>query len=215
MNSSPDTKRGGRDDPDRGGQRRTRREREAHADRTRTAKQSAQFVDNEGARWTLRQADETDLDRLVELYGAFGDADRAQGIPPAVEHRRRSWIEMLLEDGYNIVAERDGRVVGHIVYTPLEDACPELAVFVHPAFHDRGIGTELCRRLVASAAAAGREALELYVELRNRAAISVYRRVGFETVDSDYEVRMVHSLDEPPTSAIGTPPTMSAVEDGS
>ena len=209
MNHSPDIDRGGRDDADRDGRGGARRESGDHTDRTGTATappRQPQFVDKEGTRWTLRQADEADLDRLVALYDAFGDADRAQGIPPAVEHRRRSWIEMLLEEGYNIVAEGDGRVVGHIVYTPLEDACPELAIFVHPAFHDRGIGTELCRRLVASAAAADREALELFVELRNRAAISVYRRVGFETVDSDHEVRMVHPLEDPSVSAVGSPP---------
>jgi len=209
MNHSPDIDRGGRDDADRDGRGGARRESGDHTDRTGAVTdppRQPQFVDKEGTRWTLRQADEADLDRLVALYDAFGDADRAQGIPPAVEHRRRSWIEMLLEEGYNIVAEGDGRVVGHIVYTPLEDACPELAIFVHPAFHDRGIGTELCRRLVASAAAADREALELFVELRNRAAISVYRRVGFETVDSDHEVRMVHPLEDPSVSAVGSPP---------
>lgn len=212
MNHSPDIDRGGRDDADRDDRDDARRESGDHADRTGTATDPPrwpQFVDKEGSRWTLRQADDADLDRLVELYDAFGDADRAQGIPPAVEHRRRSWIEMLLEDGYNIVAEGDGGIVGHIVYTPLEDACPELAIFVHPAFHDRGIGTELCRRLVASAAAADREALELFVELRNRAAISVYRRVGFETVDSDHEVRMVHALEDPTVSAVGSPPADS------
>jgi len=209
MNHSPGIDRGSRGDADRDDWDGTRRESEDHTDRTGAVTdppRQPQFVDKEGTRWTLRQADEADLDRLVALYDAFGDADRAQGIPPAVEHRRRSWIEMLLEEGYNIVAEGDGRVVGHIVYTPLEDACPELAIFVHPAFHDRGIGTELCRRLVASAAAADREALELFVELRNRAAISVYRRVGFETVDSDHEVRMVHPLEDPSVSAVGSPP---------
>ena len=212
MNYSPDIDCGGRDDADHDARDEGHHECGSHGDQTSAAadpSQWPQFVDKAGTQWTLRQADTTDLDRLVALYDAFGDADRAQGIPPAVEHRRRSWIEMLLEDGYNIVAERDEQIVGHIVYTPLEDNCPELAVFVHPAFHDRGIGTELCKRLIASAAAADREALELFVELRNRAAISVYHRVGFETVDSDHEVRMVHRLEDPAVSAVGTPPTDS------
>ena len=212
MNYSPDIDCGGRDDADHDARDEGHHECGSHGDQTSGAadpSQWPQFVDKAGTQWTLRQADTTDLDRLVALYDVFGDADRAQGIPPAVEHRRRSWIEMLLEDGYNIVAERDEQIVGHIVYTPLEDNCPELAVFVHPAFHDRGIGTELCKRLIASAAAADREALELFVELRNRAAISVYHRVGFETVDSDHEVRMVHRLEDPAVSAVGTPPTDS------
>ena len=100
MNHSPDIDRGGRDDADRDDRDDARRESGDHADRTGTATDPPrwpQFVDKEGSRWTLRQADDADLDQLVELYDAFGDADRAQGIPPAVEHRRRSWIEMPLE----------------------------------------------------------------------------------------------------------------------
>ena len=164
------------------------------------------FVDKEGASWTIRPAREDDADGLDELYAAFGPADRAQGIPPAVDHKRRSWVEMLLDEGHNIVAEGRDRLVGHVVYTPVEDAQPELAVFVHPEFHDRGIGTELCKQIAAAAAADGREALELHVERTNSAAIAVYRRIGFEVVDDDHSMRMVLPLDEPITTTVGAPP---------
>jgi len=164
------------------------------------------FVDKQGARWTLRPAQDGDAERLEEMYDAFGPTDRAQGIPPATDHERQSWIEMLLSEGYNIVAEGPNGLVGHVAYTPVDADRPELAVFVHPEFHDRGIGTELCKHAAAAAVEAGCEAIELHVERRNRAAITVYRRIGFEVVDDELDMRMVLRLTDPIASTVRAPP---------
>ena len=164
------------------------------------------FVDTEGASWTLRAAREADADRLAEMYADISAADRAQGLPPVADHKCRSWVEMLLEAGHNIVAEGPNRLVGHVVYTPVEADKPELAVFVHPEFHNRGIGTELCKQIVAAAADAGREALELHVERHNRAAIAVYRRLGFEVVDDDHSIEMILPLDDTVAASVRAPP---------
>jgi len=165
-----------------------------------------QFVDKKGASWRLRPAREEDVDRLAEMYADISAADRAQGLPPVVDHKRRSWVEMLLEEGHNIVAEGPDRLVGHVVYTPIEAAQPELVLFVHPEFHDRGIGTELCKGIAAAAVDAGREALELHVERGNRAAISVYRRLGFEVVDDAHSIEMVLPLDDTVAASVRAPP---------
>lgn len=164
------------------------------------------FVDKQGGTWTLRPAGETDLERLVELYDAFGPADRSMGIPPAVDHRRRSWIETLLSEGHNIVAEGSDGLVGHVVYTPGDDDRPELAVFVHPDRQDRGIGTELCAQAAAHAVEADCTALELHVDQRNRAAVAVYRRLGFEVVDADHTLHMALELDESVAATVCAPP---------
>lgn len=155
------------------------------------------FTDTAGAHWRFRTADMDDIDQLTALYDAFGAADRAQGIPPAVDHKRRSWVEMLLTDGHNIVAEGADQIVGHVVYTPAAADRPELAVFVHPEYHNRGIGTELCKQLVAAAAATDKTALELHVERRNAAAVAVYHRLGFEAVTEGHELEMVLPLENP------------------
>lgn len=164
------------------------------------------FVDKQGAHWTLRPVWEGDADRLVEMYDAFGPTDRAQGIPPAVDHKRRSWIEMLLSEGDNIVAAGQDGLVGHVAYTPVDAARPELAVFVNPEFHNRGIGTELCKHAAAAAVEAGCEALELHVERSNRAAVTVYRQIGFEAVDTGFSMHMVLRLDEPIATTVRSPP---------
>lgn len=166
------------------------------------------FVDKEGARWTLRPALPEDAAPLAEMYEGFDAGDRAQGLPPVDRRRRADWIETMLTDGSDVVAERDGELYGHAMYTPTDASRPELAVFVHPDMQGRGVGTELCRHVIADAAAAGREGLELYVTSSNRVARSVYRTVGFELVDREGDLRMALSLDDPIATEVRWPPVV-------
>ena len=164
------------------------------------------FIDKHGDPWTVEFADSGDADRLLEMYEAFGTADRAQGIPPANPDRRVDWVDSLLADGSNVLAERNGRVRGHAVYTPLDADCPEIAVFVHPDAQGRGVGTELCRQLIADAAAGDREALVLHVETGNHVARTVYDEVGFRTVERNGDLRMELPLDDPAATEVRWPP---------
>ncbi|MGQ3329480.1 MULTISPECIES: GNAT family N-acetyltransferase [Halorubrum] len=164
------------------------------------------FVDKRGARWTIRPAVAEDAAALAEMYEGFGTADRAQGLPPVTRNRRADWLDSMLADGSNVVAERNGELFGHAMYTPTDAARPELAVFVHPTMQGRGVGTELCRHVIADAASGGREGLELHVESGNRVARSVYRTVGFELADRRGDIRMTLDLDHPIATEVRLPP---------
>ncbi|MDB2259872.1 GNAT family N-acetyltransferase [Halorubrum ezzemoulense] len=164
------------------------------------------FVDKEGARWTIRPASDADEPFLAEMYERFGRPHRAQGLPPVSRRRRVDWIRSMLSEGNNVVAERDGELFGHAMYTPTDADTPELAVFVHPDAQDRGVGTELCRHVIANAAAAGRDGIELHVETGNRPARSVYRTVGFEVVERRGDLRMRVDLDQPIATEVRWPP---------
>ncbi|MDB2224796.1 GNAT family N-acetyltransferase [Halorubrum ezzemoulense] len=164
------------------------------------------FVDKEGARWTIRPATDADEPFLAEMYERFGRPYRAQGLPPVSRRRRVDWIRSMLSEGNNVVAERDGELFGHAMYTPTDADTPELAVFVHPDAQDRGVGTELCRHVIANAAAAGRDGIELHVETGNRPARSVYRTVGFEVVERRGDLRMRVDLDQPIATEVRWPP---------
>ncbi len=164
------------------------------------------FIDNQGGTWTFREGTEEDIDPLVEMYRAFEPENRAQGIPPSVDHRCRSWLKTLFAEGYNIIAEGGDQLVGHVVYTPVDDPKPELAVFVHPTYHNRGIGTELCKQAAAAAISAGCTELMLHVEQKNRPAIAVYERLGFEIVDGEYGLEMVLLLDDATAKTVCAPP---------
>ncbi len=164
------------------------------------------FVGKHGDRWTVRFAGAEDAHRLLDMYEAFGTGDRAQGIPPANRDRRIEWLETLLADGNNVLAERHGRVRGHAVYTPIDADRPEIAVFVHPEVQGRGVGTELCRQLIADAAAGGREALVLHVEAGNHVARNVYHEVGFRTIERKGDLRMELPLTDPVATETRWPP---------
>ena len=67
----------------------------------------------------------------------------------------------------------------------VDERTPELAIAVVPAKRGRGIGDTLLDALFAQARSDGHEALSLYVDRDNQAAIGVYRRHGFEPLRED------------------------------
>lgn len=164
------------------------------------------FVDKRGTAWTIRPAVLEDAAQLAEMYEGFGGQNRAQGLPPITRSRRATWIETLLTNGSNVVAEREGELFGHATYTPTEKDRPELAVFVHPSMQGRGLGTELCRHVVADAAAGNRDELTLHVETGNQVARSVYENIGFEVVERQGDITMRLPLDGQVATEVRWPP---------
>ena len=169
-----------------------------HCERTRDCPpRCPRFVDKEGEGMLVRAFEPDDRADLEAMYDDFRRDDQAQGIPPLSRDRFEEWLEGLLEEGTHIVADRDGEIVGHGFFTPASLSEPELAVFIHPEWQNRGIGTEVCRHIIAFARDADRDGLVLDVEQRNRAAISVYRKLGFErTTEYGRELHMKLALDE-------------------
>jgi GNAT superfamily N-acetyltransferase len=152
-----------------------------------------EILDGEGRTITLCHA--TELEALVEMYVEFDPSDRAQGIPPLGESTIREWLENVTgADAVNLVARHDGRVVGHAMLVGTEEY--ELAIFVLQAYQNAGIGTELLRTTLGTAADTGIERVWLSVERWNDPAIALYQRVGFEHVDNDsFELEMTLRLD--------------------
>jgi len=141
------------------------------------------FVDREGVPWVVRPARSEDRDALVAMYDDFTADQVAQGLPPRTRQRIDEWVGDLLAEGCNFVVVGDDGPVGHALYTPTDDEVPEFAVFVHQEYQDRGIGTEVSKHVLATAAAADRDALTLVVKPDNRAARHLYDKLGFEIVE--------------------------------
>ncbi|WP_255171566.1 GNAT family N-acetyltransferase [Natrononativus amylolyticus] len=144
-----------------------------------------QFVDRDGDAYLILPLEDEGVDVLVSMYRTFDPGSRAMGLPPLAESAIRDWLERSHDRGTNLVAwtrDRD-RIAGHVGYVPDGDPAPELLVYVHQEFHGRGLGTELVTHAIAHAAATGRERLVLYVDGRNKPAVAVYRKLGFEVVD--------------------------------
>lgn len=85
----------------------------------------------------------------------------------------------------NLVAERDGVVIGWACHGPYRDgeAGPEdvelYAVYVHPDVTGQGVGQALLRESAAQCVTAGRERVLLWVLKENTQARRFYERAGF------------------------------------
>ena len=149
------------------------------------------FTDREGRDVEVRAYEDGDEEALVEMYVDFDPADRAQGIPPALESRVRDWVDTLVE-GLNVIAWHGDEVAGHATLVPDGDEAWELAIFVHQTYQRAGIGSKLIRALLGHGKDNGIEKVWLTVERWNRAAVSLYEDVGFETASSEsFELEMM------------------------
>lgn len=155
------------------------------------------FEDGAGRSVRLERFGDSDADTedVAAMYDEFDPADRAQGIPPTRPEEIRTWLESVLaEDCVNVLALTDDRVVGHATLVPDEDAS-ELAIFVLRAYQEAGIGTALLTALLGAGQDEGVEQVWLSVERWNAPARALYRKVGFETVDSEsFELEMTARL---------------------
>ncbi|WP_281193812.1 GNAT family N-acetyltransferase [Halorubrum sp. F4] len=157
------------------------------------------FVDRKDREIEIRAYDGSEgaEEALVSMYTAFDPSDRAQGIPPGGEPRIRTWLEAILtDDCLNVIAWCDDEVAGHATLVPDDDAY-ELAIFVHQTYQEAGIGTRLIRGLLGHGQAEGIEKVWLTVERWNRAAVSLYEKIGFETSNAEsFELEMALRLNE-------------------
>lgn len=140
------------------------------------------FTDREDRDIEIRRADSDDAESLIEMYDAYTDADRAQGIPPRRTSVVEDWAEGLLDDGLNLVAWHGDDAVGHAALLAYDDTS-ELVIFVHPDYHHAGIGSRLIRALLGYGQSEGIDHVWLSVERDNHVAMNLYRSVGFETTD--------------------------------
>lgn len=158
------------------------------------------FDDAEGREIEIRAYDdEVERDALVEMYTEFDPSDRAQGIPPVGEESIRSWLDTILaDDCLNVIAWDDEEAAGHATLVP-GNGDYELAIFVLQTYQEAGIGTNLIEALLGYGQVEGIDKVWLTVERWNRAAVALYKNIGFETSDAEsFELEMTLRLREEP-----------------
>ncbi|MDQ0993924.1 GNAT family N-acetyltransferase [Streptomyces sp. V3I7] len=142
----------------------------------------------------IRAMTPADCDRVAEIRVA-GWRSAYRGLMPqtyldaldvaADAERRRSWFRDSRGDVVNLVAERDGALVGWAAHGPYRDgevrtADAELyALYVDRAHLGGGVGRALLERAVREASAAGRARMFLWVLQGNTRARRFYERAGF------------------------------------
>lgn len=89
--------------------------------------------------------------------------------------------------GRLLLAEADGQGVGCVALRPLDTATAEMKrLYVRPAWRASGLGRRLATTVIAEAAALGYERLRLDTLPSMRAAIAMYRKLGFREIDAYY-----------------------------
>lgn len=87
-------------------------------------------------------------------------------------------------NGIYLVAERDGKIIGHAFLEPLhlKSIChvAQLSIGVHQGWQEKEIGTALMEQLIAWAKQSSMvEKIELNVRASNSRAIALYSKMGF------------------------------------
>jgi ribosomal protein S18 acetylase RimI-like enzyme len=87
-------------------------------------------------------------------------------------------------DGGLLLATHEGQPAGCVALHKLEpEICEMKRLYVRPQFRGKGLGCELAERVIAEARQIGYKQLRLdTVEPRMRAAVAMYRNLGFREI---------------------------------
>ncbi len=149
-------------------------------------------IDKSGRPFTIGICCTEDYDCLLKMYLHFSPKPASQGLPPEDPEVCRCWLNNLLEIGLNLLAWRGDRVIGHAVLIPdPKRKTAEFVIFVDQDHRNLGIGTELTRLALQKSIQLGFESIWLTVPISNFIAIKLYKKFGFEYVDTDPYERMM------------------------
>lgn len=120
----------------------------------------------------IRDANVYDIPRINELGKLLND-----------NFDRLFKINEMLEDDISkvIVYEKDDKVIGFITATALYETCDILSIVVDPIYRKKGIGTNLIGYLISDLGES-LKLLTLEVATKNKEALALYDKFGFEVV---------------------------------
>lgn len=137
---------------------------------------------------TYRKATVEDIEPIYALCKQLiHDHERLESIDyPKVMNWVRKKIETSIDEYTAIYA--NGQKAGYYHFYQNEDGLFEIDdLYVLTAFQNRGIGTEAIRKCCASV----NSAVMLYVFIENKRAVSLYKRLGFEIVETVHGSRYI------------------------
>jgi phosphinothricin acetyltransferase len=142
--------------------------------------------------YTYRDAVEADLPRVVEIYNC-AVATRTCSCdlePTTVEARRPSFLAHTSNHRPFWVAEDSSQpefgVAGYLGFFHFMNERPgyfitaDLAIYLHPQYQGRGLGTYLIEQAIERAPAIGIETLTATIFASNESSIALFRKMGFE-----------------------------------
>lgn len=141
--------------------------------------------------YSYRDATEADLPRIVEIYN-FAVATRKCSCdlnPTTVEARRNSFLEHTPNHRPLWVAEDstnpDLGAIGYLGFFHFMNERPgyfitaDLAIYLHPDYQGKGLGTYLLERAIKRCPSLGIETLTATIFASNEASIALFNKMGF------------------------------------
>ena len=85
-------------------------------------------------------------------------------------------VNETLKDYYNIVF--DDKIIGSILVKDIQEGKLIDEIYIEKEFRNNGIGTDIIKKLIEN-----NESIYLWVYKENIKAVSLYKRLGFKTID--------------------------------
>lgn len=142
--------------------------------------------------YTHRDATEHDLPRIVEIYNAAVATRKCSCDlePTTVAARRPSFRDHTSDHRPLWVAEDADRpafgVIGYLGFFHFMNERPgyfitaDLAIYLHPEYQGRGLGTYLIGQAIARAPSLGIETLTATIFASNESSLGLFAKMGFE-----------------------------------
>ena len=144
------------------------------------------FEDKSGQPYFIGNGNASDCSLIMDMYRVFSPKPASQGLPPADLETCEKWVKDILDIGANVLARRGETIIGHAALIPDgKGNTGEFIIFVHQAFRNLGVGTELTRWTFERATGLGLQSIWLTVAMNNFIAIRLYRKLGFEYCEMD------------------------------
>ncbi|OGD15731.1 MAG: ribosomal-protein-alanine N-acetyltransferase [Candidatus Aminicenantes bacterium RBG_16_66_30] len=127
-------------------------------------------------RYFIRRMREDDLPAVRAIEGlSFSN--------PWSDNTFRGEIQNMPVSSPLVVVRRPGEeVVGYIIYWQIRDDVQVNNIAVHPECRGLGLGEAMMRFAIAKVRAAGAEFMTLEVRQSNVAAVTLYKKLGFEVL---------------------------------
>lgn len=101
----------------------------------------------------------------------------------------------MISRGSNVLAMHGNKVIGQASFFSMPANWVEYFIFIHQDFQRKGIGTAMTAEVIEWARQENISAVWLSVERNNYIAISLYRNVGFQRIQSNgFELEMIFTI---------------------
>ena len=132
---------------------------------------------------TLRFLTPEDKDKILMMFSSMSEDALRWSMPPYDE----AWINRtltMIDNLIPLVAVHEQRIVGSCTVAKSRHArrkgVGDIGIFLHEDFHKVGLGTAMMERALELAKKQGTHRIWLEVVEENKAAIELYKKIGFE-----------------------------------